>query len=186
VPPPTPYAVVRELLLSNLNMPADDVLKRAAARGVTVRREVVHNLRSELKKAAAKSGSVPVTSAPAKSGSVPVAPKPATPTPAKSGPVPVAAKPTTPAAKPPAAKPSAPAAKPAAPKPAAPAAKPATAPAAAFTGVLANVALVDKVAGLSGGIGNARQVAEAVRACGGVDAFLKHLELVAGIKKAGR
>jgi hypothetical protein len=56
-------------------------------------------------------------------------------------------------------------------------------PAVGLDATLANVALVDKVAGLSGGVGNARQVAEAVRACGGVDEFLKVLDLLAGVKK---
>jgi hypothetical protein len=48
--------------------------------------------------------------------------------------------------------------------------------------LLANVALVDRVAGACGGVDNARQVAEAVRACGGVDPFLMHLDTVAGIR----
>ena len=47
---------------------------------------------------------------------------------------------------------------------------------------MANVALVNAVVGTCGGAEQARQVAEAVRACGGVDAFLQHLELVAGIR----
>jgi hypothetical protein len=48
--------------------------------------------------------------------------------------------------------------------------------------VFANVALVNEVVGASGGVENSRKVAEAVRACGGVDVFLKHLDLVAGIR----
>ena len=69
----------------------------------------------------------------------------------------------------------------------APAAVPAPAVAHAATAfdlsaVLANVALVNAVAGQSGGVENARRTAEAVRACGGVDAFLQHLDLVAGIR----
>lgn len=51
-----------------------------------------------------------------------------------------------------------------------------------FAAVLANVARVNQVLGLCGGTENTRQAAEAVRACGGVDAFLQHLELVAGIR----
>ena len=51
-----------------------------------------------------------------------------------------------------------------------------------LTKVFANVALVNKVVGIAGGVDQARKVAEAVRACGGVDAFLKHLDLVAGIR----
>jgi hypothetical protein len=70
-----------------------------------------------------------------------------------------------------------------APKPTAPAPKssPASAP-AGVSAVLANVALVNKVVGAAGGVEQARQVAEAVRSCGGVDAFLQHLDLVAGIR----
>jgi hypothetical protein len=48
--------------------------------------------------------------------------------------------------------------------------------------VLANVALVHRMANAAGGAEPARQVAEAVRACGGVDEFLQHLELVAGMQ----
>jgi hypothetical protein len=63
-----------------------------------------------------------------------------------------------------------------APKPAAPSDLPS---------VLANVALVNGVVGLCGGPDNARKVAEAVAACGGVEAFLLHLDLVAGIRAGG-
>jgi hypothetical protein len=51
-----------------------------------------------------------------------------------------------------------------------------------LAGVFANVAHVNKVVDLSGGVENARAVAEAVRACGSVDEFLQHLDLVAGIR----
>lgn len=58
-----------------------------------------------------------------------------------------------------------------------------TVPAASgLAGVFANVAHVNKVVDLSGGLENARAVAEAVRACGNVDEFLQHLDLVAGIR----
>jgi hypothetical protein len=64
------------------------------------------------------------------------------------------------------------------------AARTTAAPAAApeLTSVLANVALVNAVVEACGGPEPARKVAEAVRACGGVDAFLLHLKLVAGIR----
>jgi len=62
---------------------------------------------------------------------------------------------------------------------------PATAAATPALGdVLANVALVNKIVGLCGGVENARQSAGAVQACGGVEEFLKHLELVATIRTA--
>ena len=68
------------------------------------------------------------------------------------------------------------------PKSPAPAVVPAPAVATDLDAVLANVALVNAVVGASGGVESARRVAEAVRACGGVDAFLQHLDLVAGIR----
>jgi len=55
-----------------------------------------------------------------------------------------------------------------------------------LTVVLSNVALVNAAVGASGGVDPTRQVAEAVRACGSVDAFLQHLELVAGIRSDER
>lgn len=70
------------------------------------------------------------------------------------------------------------------------AAVPAPTPPAAANGpsdlgsVLANVALVNTVAGVCGGVAQARQVAEAVGACGGVEAFLKHLALIESIRGA--
>lgn len=57
-----------------------------------------------------------------------------------------------------------------------------SAPAADLTAVLANVARVNQIVGLCGGVDNARHLAEAVQACGGVDPFLQHLDLVAGIR----
>jgi hypothetical protein len=59
---------------------------------------------------------------------------------------------------------------------------PSAASASNVSGVLANVALVHRVANAAGGVEPARQVAEAVRACGGVDEFLQHLDLIAGIQ----
>lgn len=131
----TTHGVVREILITNLELPADEVIRRAKLRGLRTPdgkiREAVHNLRSELKRKHAK-------------------------------PAPAAARET------------------AAPKTAA-----ATGPAAAdLAPVFANVVLVNKVVGVAGGVDNARQVAEAVRACGGVDAFIKHLDLVAGIRES--
>ena len=48
--------------------------------------------------------------------------------------------------------------------------------------VLSNVALVNKIVGICGGPDQARQTAEAIRTCGGVDLFLQYLKLVAGIR----
>ncbi|HVK12428.1 MAG TPA: hypothetical protein VM597_26990, partial [Gemmataceae bacterium] len=52
----TPSSVVRSILTADINLSADDVIKRAKARGVTAAagkvRALVHNLRSEIRKAA--------------------------------------------------------------------------------------------------------------------------------------
>jgi len=134
-------AVVRSILSADLNLPADEVIKKAKGRGLKASeatiRHLVYNIRSELKKC------VP-------------SPKPVAP----SKPAKAAARQT--------------------PKPAP---KPAVSSAPSdLTKVFSNVALVNKVVGVAGGVDQARKVAEAVRACGGVDAFLKHLDLVAGIR----
>jgi hypothetical protein len=70
------------------------------------------------------------------------------------------------------------------PKPATPAPSAAKSSSPDLTNVFANVAVVNKVVGTAGGVEPARQVAEAVRWCG-VEAFLQHLDLVAGIRTAG-
>lgn len=51
-----------------------------------------------------------------------------------------------------------------------------------LSSVLTNVALVNTVVTVAGGVEQARKVAEAVQACGGVDAFLLHLDLVAQVR----
>jgi len=50
--------------------------------------------------------------------------------------------------------------------------------------MLTNVLLVNTIVGICGSIENVRQAAEAVQACGGVEAFLQHLELVAKIRES--
>jgi hypothetical protein len=137
----TPSSVVRSILTANLTLTADEVIRRAKARGVTAPpekvRALVHNIRSEVKKAAGASRALPV---------------PPKPTAASSKALPVPPAETTAAAAP------------------------------DLPGVLANVALVHRVVGAAGGVEPARQVAEAVRACGGVGEFLQHLDLIAGIQ----
>lgn len=51
-----------------------------------------------------------------------------------------------------------------------------------LTDIFKNVNLVNKVVGIVGGADHARQVAAAVKACGSVEAFLQHVELVEGIR----
>lgn len=155
-------SVVRPILSADLDLPTEEAIRRAKANGVRASddaiRAVVHNLRSKLKRGVLK----PVPS----TARAIAAPKPAP-----------AAKPATATAATPAPK-AAPAAAPAA------VAEMASAPDVGR--VLANVSLVNEVVGASGGVENARRVAEAVRACGGVEEFLTHLELVAGIRAAGQ
>ncbi|MDB5307844.1 MAG: hypothetical protein JWO38_2046 [Gemmataceae bacterium] len=146
--PQSVSSVVRSILATDLDLPADDVIRKARARGLAAPPEQVRrltkNLRSEMKKAAhaAPAG----RPAPAAARAVP-APLPAAAR-AVLAPVP----------------------------PAAP---------ADLAALLATVALVDRVVGACGGSEPARQVAEAVRVCGGVDAFLQHVELVSGIRSGG-
>ena len=154
--------VVRSILTANVEMPADEVIVRAKAKGVKAPdasiRGIIHKLKSELRKKAAKPVVVATaarTTAPAKPVKTAVASAKAATTPAKT-----AAAPTKAAAKPAVSAPS------------------------NLSTVFSNVTLVNKVVGIAGGVDQARQVAEAVKACGGVDAFLKHLDLVAGIRSA--
>lgn len=51
-----------------------------------------------------------------------------------------------------------------------------------LAGVLVNVALVNQIVGLCGGVENARRAGEAVQACGGLEPFLRHLDVVASIR----
>ncbi|MDB5312794.1 MAG: hypothetical protein JWO38_6996 [Gemmataceae bacterium] len=140
-------STVREILTSDPSLSADEVIKRAKARGLDAPvpsiRNVVHNIRSDIKK------KKKAKAAPAAAREIP---KP----------------------KPPAAAPKSSAATP----------KPSTATPLVpnLADLLANVALVNRVVGLCGGPENARQAAEAVRTSGGVDAFLQHVDLIAGIR----
>ena len=134
----------------DVNMPADDVVRKARAKGVTASdssiRDAVYNVKSQLRKAAAKAGAKPTLPKPS--------PKP----------VPAAAHATK------------------TPEPAPAPASAAPSPGLDLSATLANVALVNAVVGACGGADAARKVAEAVKACGSVEAFLQHLELVAGIR----
>ena len=146
-------AIVRSIIIAEPNLPTDQVIEKAQARGVKVPpkniRKLFYNVKGEMKKKAEK--------APAPASAARLTPKPqphvtasakaASSAPASPAPVPILA-----------------------------------AVLSDLPAVLANVALVNKVVGTCGGSENARQVAEAVRACGGLEAFLQHLELVAGIR----
>ena len=155
--------VVRTILAENLALPADEVIKKAKSRGVVQSentiRNLVYNIRSELKKKAAR-GSIPSRT------TTPIRPEIAAKSASTSGKPTVATK-----LSPPIRKPSTSAKFPA----------PSRGP-ADVAQVFANVALVNKVIGACGGVEHARQTIEAVQACGGVKAFLQHLDLVAAIK----
>jgi hypothetical protein len=150
--------VVRTILLTDLEMPADEVIKLAKAKGVTAPeksvRDTIYNVRSDLRKKAAKSGAKPVAPKPAPAAARATKTKEPVPAPA-AVPEPV----VTPA--------SAPVLSSSAPD---------------LSSVLANAALVNTVVGAAGGVEQARKVAEAVRACGSVDAFLQYLDLVAQVR----
>ncbi|HVK14889.1 MAG TPA: hypothetical protein VM597_39490 [Gemmataceae bacterium] len=185
----TPSSVVRTILTADINLSADDVIQRAKAKGVTAPAEkvraLVHTLRSEMKKAAGASKRLAVPPKPAASSkALPVPVKAA----ASSKALPVPAKPAASSkALPLPTKPAASSkallvpTKPAASSKALPI-PPAT-PGADVAAVLANVSHVHRVALACGSIEAARQAAEAVRACGGVEGFLQHLDLVAGLQQ---
>ncbi|AMV23987.1 hypothetical protein VT84_06300 [Gemmata sp. SH-PL17] len=143
MPAPVMSSIVRTILSEDLDLSADEVIQKAKSRGVTapdrVVRTTAHNIKSELKKKAAKA--VPVAAA----ARTTRAPEPAAV--AASVPEPVSSH-------------SGP----------------------DLTSVLANVALVNSVLVGCGGAEPARQVAAAVRACGGVESFLQHLDVVTGIR----
>ncbi|MCE9563332.1 MAG: hypothetical protein K8U57_14925 [Planctomycetes bacterium] len=134
---------VREILTEDSEMPADEVIRLAKARGLRVPdekiRHSIHNQRNTIR--AKVAGTARVARSAAHETSPPKAPPvvPASPTPTS---------------------------------------------ASDLSGVLANVALVNTIVGVCGGVENARQIAEAVQACGGTEAFLQHLELVASIRSA--
>jgi hypothetical protein len=144
VPASTISPVVRAILTADINLSADEVIKRAKAKGVTAPdtsiRYAAHNIKSELKKKGVK------------------------PTPA-----PAAARET-----------KAPPASSKTPDVLTPVLTPSSAP--DLSAMLANVALVNAVVGACGGVDQARKVAEAVRSCGSVEAFLQHLDLVAKVR----
>ncbi len=138
--------VIRKILTPNIEVSADDAVRRAIASGITASeksiRANVHTIKSVMRKEAAAAGAAKVAPAAARET-----------TPPKAAPVTLAS-----------------------------AATRASTP--EFGGVLANVALVNKIVGLCGGVENAREAADAVRACGGVEGFLQHLGLVASIRSA--
>ncbi|OWK40580.1 hypothetical protein [Fimbriiglobus ruber] len=137
---PSISTVVRELLTGDINMTADDIIQKARTRGVTAPpvsiRDVVYNIRSELKKRIAVTGTVlpkQKQAVAAAAAAAPIAPS-------------VHANGTPDLAT-----------------------------------VFGNVTLVSQLVE-KGGVTLLREVAEAVQVCGGTETFLKHLDLVAGIR----
>lgn len=155
MPAPSAYTVVREILTADINLSADAVLQKARARGVTDPGAKVRKVIYEVRGTLRKKAGLPAT---------PAAAAPAKPAAAK--PAPAAAR-TTPAPAPAAA--PAPVAAPEVPD---------------LQSIFANVNLVNKILGLVGSADVAKQVAHAVQACGGVEAFLQHVDLVAGLRTA--
>ncbi|HYH67327.1 MAG TPA: hypothetical protein VD866_21700 [Urbifossiella sp.] len=205
-PAPTVWSVVREILSANINLTADEVITKAKARGLkapdAVIRGTVHTVRKKLKQKAPAPKPVLAaarTTAPTKPASPSVSPVvrailsadidlSADEVVAKAKARGVTASDTTirslvynirgelrKASKPtPAPK--------AAPAPTAVVAAPS--PSVGVSAVLSNVALVNGAVAASGGVEQARKVAEAVRACGGPEQFAQYLDLVAGIRTA--
>jgi hypothetical protein len=206
------WSVVRELLSADMALTADEVITKAKAKGVKapddVIRTTVYNVRKKLKQKAAQPAKVAPAAARQTAAPVPVSPvvrailsadlnlsADAVIARAKAKGVTASDESIRNAVhnirselkKAPAPKAAAPAPKVAATKPKpAPAAAvvPPPAPSVGVSGVLSNVALVNAAVAGSGGVEKARQVAEAVRACGGPEAFAQYLDLVAGIRTA--
>ena len=163
-------SILRTILTANPTLATDEIVKKAKAQGLTKPDRVIkhnlYNLRTELNKKSPKAATIPVKSAARQ------IPKPVTAT----KPAPIAVKS---AARTISAPKSIAAVKPAIGIPATVAAKSAEVD---LAGVFSNVTLVNNVVAVCGGVDQARQVAEAVRACGNLDAFLQHLDLVAGLR----
>jgi hypothetical protein len=146
----TVSATVRDVIKGDVNVPADDIVRKVKAKGVTASessiREAIYNVKSALRKAAKKNTAKPKPSKPA----------PAAARETKQPEVVATVAPVAVAA-------------PVAPD---------------LRAVFANVALVNGVLDACGGVDGARKVVEAVRACGGVEPFLMHLDLVAQVRGA--
>ncbi|MBN9120671.1 MAG: hypothetical protein J0I06_16225 [Planctomycetes bacterium] len=204
------YTIVRQILAENLDLPSEDVITRAREKGVTRTaaelRPVINNVRSEMrgnKKRGKrpKSGAAPGPSAYSLAREILTADqslsnddvlarikargvtKPdayireairGTRNDIRSRgakPVPTAAR-TIPEPKP-------------APEVSGEAAVPVSGEVPGEAALFAGLALVNKTARLCGGFAKAREIAEAIRSCGGIDAFLKRVELVAEILGSG-
>lgn len=195
------YTVVRELLTGNLDLPTEAAVARAKARGVTQSdgdiRSVVSHTRSRLRREG-KSATAPAAGKPSaspytltrelltadptlsneaiftkikargvsKSDTVVRDAIRRTRSDMKAKPAPAAARETAEPKAPPAPEPKV-AAVPAAP--------------ADEASLFAAIGQVNKTAQLCGGVTKARAIADAIRACGGIDAFLRRLDLVAEI-----
>jgi hypothetical protein len=162
-------SILRTILTANPGLSNDEVVRKAKARGVSkpdaVIKHNLYNIRAEFNKLSSQAVPIPAKSA-ARQTSAPkpvVTPKPA-PVAVQTG-----------------------ERKASAPK-SLTAVKPATntaatsSPAVDLDGVFSNVTLVNTVVTVCGGVDQTRQVAEAVRACGNLEAFLQHLDLVAGLR----
>jgi hypothetical protein len=149
-------SVVREILGKDPELKADEVVKRAITRGITAPPHSIKHVVNNLRKEFRQPGkSTPTKPAVARKTTPPAKPKlSTTKSLSVSSPAPSASMPVT--------TPSSP----------------------DLAGVFAKVTLVNQVLLLCGGVENARQLAEAVRTCGGIDPFLQHLDLVAGIRKS--
>jgi hypothetical protein len=158
---PTSLAtVLRNIMAGDVDMPMDQIVKKVRAKGLAVTDKTIVNNVYMVRSALRKEKSSPTA---AKPTIAVVAPKPAEVVAAVPTPASAASKPAVPA-----------------PKPTPAVALPEAGP--DLADVFANVRLVNKVADECGGIDAVRQVTKAIQACGSVDDFLRHVELVASLK----
>lgn len=157
MPAQAPFSVVREILAEDISMDVHEVMARAKKHGLD-------KSDSELRRVVHKTRSWMKAKAKEK-GTTAVAPVAARHT--------ASPKPETKSS--PASRPEALATE-----------SPATAAGIDLASVFANVTRVNKVVSACGGIEKAREVVEALQACGGISAFLQHLELIAGIQSADK
>jgi hypothetical protein len=166
-------SVLREILTTDPKLPNDEIVKKAKARGIakpdSVIKHNLYNLRTSLKNTTPKASATSAKSAGSQTSSSKLVAV------TKSAPITVqsAARRTT------------------APKSVA-AGKAVNNPSASdvadsvktldLASVLSNVALVNEVVAACGGVDQARRAAEAIRACGSVEAFLQHVNLVADLR----
>ncbi len=153
---PVMSSVVRSILTEDLTLSADEVIRKARLYGVTAPEKSIRTTAHNIKSELKKRAEKVESKSVANPPRKDKAPEPE-PTLAAANAADVIATPVLTAA---------------------------PSPVSDLSAVLANVALVNTVVSGCGGAETARQVAEAVRACGGVESFLMHLNLINQVRGA--